>query len=250
MAKRQIALWGIVAALMAVPAVAGAQDDLDDDLFSEEETSSTLDELKEEQAEVEARAGKQQFGEDRLAVFELDRGFYMSSDLGFLISLGNVQGYSNLQPFVSVRAGYDLTSELSIQGVLSMGYISQNPISSFDDPTHPDGWSGRQIASFDLTNLGAEAVYALRPLPRLAIEPKIGAGLTLISPSLTDPANPSPVDGLSPIAPHVSGGVDFKYLTLMTDFTAGVSVNSYFILVPGAPIFAISGGFVVRYTFS
>ena len=248
MATRRIALWGIVAALVAVPAVAGAQDDLGDDLFSEEDSSSTLDELKEEQAEVEARAGKQQFGEDRLAVFELDRGFYMSSDLGFLISLGNVQGYSNLQPFVSVRAGYDLSDELSIQGVLSMGYISQNPVSEYDLPGAYTG--GRQIASFDLTNLGAEAVYALRPLPRLAIEPKVGAGLTLISPSLTDPANPSPTEGLSPISPHVSGGVDFKYLTLMTDFTAGVSVNSYFILVPGAPIFAISGGFVVRYTFS
>ena len=247
MATRRIALWGFMAALMAAPAVAVAQDDLEDDLFTEEETVSTLDELKEEQAEAEAQAGRQQFGEDRLAVFELDRGWYMSSDLGFLISLGNLQGYSNLQPFVSLRAGYDLSDELSIQGVLSMGYISQNPISEYD---LPGNFQGRQIDSFDLTNMGVEAVYALRPMSRLAIEPKLGAGLTLISPALTDISAPDPTNGLAPISPHVAAGVDFKYLTLMTDFTAGVSLNSYFIMVPGAPIFAISGAFVVRYTFS
>ena len=46
MATRRIALWGIVAALVVVPSIAGAQDDLGDDLFSEEESTSTLDELK------------------------------------------------------------------------------------------------------------------------------------------------------------------------------------------------------------
>jgi hypothetical protein len=47
--------------------------------------------------------------------------------------------------------------------------------------------------------------------------------------------------------PHLSGGVDLKYLTLLTDFSAGLSLTGYYIL--GANIPAASAAFVLRYTF-
>ena len=221
-----------------------AQDLDDDDLFSDEETVS-LDELKQAQAEAEARDPNAQIGEDQLANFELDRGWYLSSDVGVLISLGNQAGYSNLQPFVSVRGGYDLSDMFSVQGSVSMGYISQNPVSEWDVQGN---FQGKQIASYDMTMFAVEGLASFRPTQRIAIEPKLGAGLTLLSPTPTDTANPCTDCGISPIAPHAMAGVDIKYLTLLTDFSAGVSLNSYFVMGPN--ILAVSGAFLVRYTFS
>lgn len=231
-----------------LPFQAMAQDLEDDDLFSEDEGSVSLDELKTAQAEAEAKAANSQIGEDRLAHFELDRGVYLSSDVGVLVSLGNTAGYSNLQPFVAVRAGYDFTDMFSLQGSVSMGYISQNPISTFDDPSHMDSFSGKKIASYDMTMFALEGVASFRPTERFAVEPKLGAGVTLLSPTPTDTANPCSDCGMSPIAPHAMAGVDLKYLTLLTDFSAGLSINSYFIIGPN--VLAVSGAFLVRYTFS
>ena len=234
--------------------------DVDDDLFMEdEEESVSLDELKQAQADAEAQDPNAQIGEDRLANFELDRGFYLSSDLGVLISLGGTRGYSNLQPFVSVRSGYDLNDMFSVQGSVSMGYISQNAVSEYDLPqataAYPNGGQGRKIYSYDITMFAIEGLASFRPTERIAIEPKLGAGVTLLSPAPTDAAvaaaggcNQTTGCAMSPLAPHAMAGVDIKYLTLLTDFSAGVSMNGYFVIGPN--ILAVSGAFLVRYTFS
>ena len=223
--------------------------DVDDDLFMEdEEESVSLDELKQAQADAEAKDPNAQIGEDRLANFELDRGWYLSSDVGVLISLGGQAGYSNLQPFVSVRGGYDLSDMFSVQTSVSMGYISQNPISAYDDPSTIESFSGKKIASYDMTMFAVEGLASFRPTERIAIEPKLGAGLTLLSPTPTDTANPCTDCGMSALNPHAMVGVDIKYLTLLTDFSAGVSMNGYFVIGPN--ILAVSGAFLVRYTFS
>lgn len=180
-------------------------------------------------------------GEGRLAVFELQRGFYLSSDLGVFMTFGGTQSHSNAQPFLSVKAGFDIGDDLSVQVALSAGYSSGNPISENDLP----GAGGREVAAFGLFNAGAELVAAIRPRERLAIEPKIGGGLTVLSPVPTDPSN---IDAsVGPTHPHISGGVDLKYLTLLTDFTAGVSLTGYFIVGPN--IRAGAAAFDVRYTF-
>jgi hypothetical protein len=241
-------LLGALLVGFLLPFQAMAQD-VDDDLFMEdEEESVSLDELQQAQADAEARDPNAQIGEDRLANFELDRGFYLSSDIGVLISLGGQAGYSNLQPFVSVRSGYDLSDMFSVQGSVSMGYISQNPISPYDDPSTVESFSGKKIASYDLTMFAVEGLASFRPTERIAIEPKIGFGLTLLSPTPTDTAAPCTECGMSALNPHAMGGVDIKYLTLLTDFSAGVSMNGYFVIGPN--ILAVSGAFLVRYTFS
>ena len=231
-----------------LPFQAIAQDLEDDDLFDDSEETVSLDELKQAQAEAEARDANAQIGEDRLANFELDRGWYLSSDVGVLISLGNQAGYSNLQPFVSIRGGYDLDDMFSVQTSISMGYISQNPISAYDDPSTVESYTGKKIASYDMTMFAVEGLASFRPTERIALEPKIGAGLTLLSPTPTDMNNPCTDCGMSPIAPHAMAGLDIKYLTLLTDFSAGVSMNGYFVIGPN--VLAVSGAFLVRYTFS
>jgi hypothetical protein len=180
-------------------------------------------------------------GEDQLAVFVLHRGFFFSSDLGVFMTLGGYRGYSNVQPYLSLKAGFDINDALSVQAYVAHGYSSGNPISAMDLPES----GGQSTVSYGLLNFGGELVYAIRPTERFAIEPRIGGGLTRIYPTLTSPSDPGAT--LSPSSPHVGGGIDFKYLTLLTDFTAGVSLTGYYIIGPQIP--AAAAAFVVRYTF-
>jgi hypothetical protein len=180
-------------------------------------------------------------GEGQLAVFVLQRGFYFSSDVGVFMSFGGTNGYSNIQPYLAVKAGFDVNQSLSVQLAMAHGYVSENPISSFDTA---DG-GGQHTSSFGLIAISGEASYAFRPTPRFAIEPRLGAGVTHIYPALTDPSDARVT--LSSINPHVTGGADFKYLTLLTDFSAGASLTGYFIIGPNIPAAALA--LVVHYTF-
>jgi hypothetical protein len=181
--------------------------------------------------------------EDQLAVFVLQRGFYASADLGMFMTFGGTRGYSNIQPFVAVKLGFDINDMLSVQLALSNGYSSGNPLSDNDAGL---GLADQEVIDYSLFGMGAEVVLALRPTPRFAIEPKVGGGLTRIHPTPHDPNDPTLFVG--GFAPHAAAGVDFKYLTLLTDFTAGVSLTGYMVfsqkLIPAA-----SAAFVVRYTF-
>ena len=181
-------------------------------------------------------------GEDQLAVFSLHRGLFFSSDVGIFLTFGGLNGMSNVQPYLALKGGYDIDDSLSVALVMSSGYSSGNPLSERDLP----GMGGREVVSYGLFNVGGEVSYAIRPNNRFAIEPKIGGGMSNITPVPTDPDSPSD-DPIPSTMPHVMGGVDFKYLTLLTDFTAGLSLSGYYVI--GGNIPALAAAFVVRYTY-
>lgn len=181
-----------------------------------------------------------EIGEDRLQVFVLDRGFYFTSDLGVFFTFGGARGYSNVQPFLSLKAGFDINDWLSAQLVVSSGYASGNPANEFDAV----GSGSLQTRSFSLTSIGPELVYAYRPTQRIAIEPRLGGGVTYVYPQIS--RSDSTENAYSNFLPHISGGVDVKYLTLLTNFTAGISTTFEYIIGPNVP--ALGVGFVVRYT--
>lgn len=180
-------------------------------------------------------------GDDRLAVFVLQRGLYFASELGILQTLGGTRGYSNPEPFVALHLGYDLSRTVSVQLGVAQGWAAANPISGYDAP---DG-AGRRVGDYALLFGGAEVVVALRPSERVAIEPRLGGGAAYVYPALTDPADPKRT--LANVTPYVVGGVDLKYLTLLTDFSAGAGVTFYYVLGAGIP--AIAESVSVRYTF-
>ncbi|MFC1609339.1 adventurous gliding motility protein CglE [Myxococcota bacterium] len=228
-----------MALLVWAPATAWAQDDID----AEKEAALGESEPGEAVEETPAASEEElpQIGEDQLAVFVLQRGFYFSGDLGVFMTFGGTRGYSNIQPYVAVKAGFDINDYLSVQAAFSSGYSSGNPLSNNDAGL---GLGGQEVVNYNLFNLGAEVVGAIRPSTRFAIEPKAGGGLTRINPTPHDPNDPNSF--VSGFAPHVVAGVDLKYLTLLTDFSAGMSLTGYFIIGPNIP--AVSIGFVVRYT--
>jgi len=181
---------------------------------------------------------------DRLANFVLHRGFFFASDVGVLVGWGGVNSFSNAQPYLSMKAGLDLGDAWSVQGVLAHGYIADNPMSQFDQ-AGGSAYGGQETSSFSLLAVHGEASYALRPVERLVVAPRLGFGVVRMYPELTVPSNPMATYG--PVAPHVVAGVDIEYLTLLTDFSAGASLTEFYVIGPGLSATALS--FIVRYTF-
>ncbi|MEZ0312589.1 MAG: adventurous gliding motility protein CglE [Myxococcota bacterium] len=181
--------------------------------------------------------------DDKLANFVLQRGLYVAADFGTFVSLGDTNGVSNLQPYVALHLGYDLTDNLSLQASASAAYVAENPISPYDDPAVTPG--GTAVTSYDLLNLTGELVYALRVTQRFAIEPKVGAGFSRINPLPTDPDDPTAYVPRMNLA--LVGGLGLTYLTLLTDFSAGIAAT--FLVLPGPGIVGVGTSFSVRYTF-
>ena len=202
------------------------------DHTDQEAPSPSLDDLK---AQAASEEGLPEIGEDQLAHFVLDRGFYITGDLGMFLSFAGQRAHSNVQPHVAIRAGYDFSNMFSVEGVLGTSYVSQNPVP----------YSATR--DFGLITFGAQGVVAFRPTDRFAIEPKLGAGMALLSPGPTAETYDL-VPSSSSFAGYGLVGVDLKYLTLLTDFTAGLALDGYFILGPNIP--AVSASLAVRYTFS
>jgi len=193
--------------------------------------------------EEEMAAVEQDVDVDRLAIFVLQRGFYVSSDLGVFFTLAGESGISNAQPYLSVRVGYDINDFIGGELQISGGYAANNPPSPGDDPLQ--SINGQQSASYGLVNASGVLVLAFRPSERFALEPRLGGGLSMVNPALTSPNDE--LATLSTTLPHIMGGVDFKYLTLLTDFTAGLGVTAYYVLQANVP--AVAASFIVRYTF-
>lgn len=179
--------------------------------------------------------------EDRLANFVLQRGAYVSADLGMFVAFGGLAGNSNAQPFLALHAGFDINDYFSVQATMSGGYVSGNAPSEADDPNA----GGQQVQSYDLLNFGGEIVASYRPTERFALEPRFGGGVTRNNPAFTDPNDVTVV--MSTVNPHIVAGLDLEYLTLLTDFSAGASFTFYYILGPNIP--ALGSALSVRYTF-
>ena len=236
---------GWLALVLVVPQGVWAQaDDLfEDDVSDEDILGDESEDLEEEEEEYVLP----DIGQDQLANFVLDRGLYTSSDVGIFLSFAGRKGVSNVMPYLAIHTGYDINDELSAQLSFAFGYVSGNAVRSIDNPLDPAaiGVGSRLIDNYDVMNIGADVVYAFRPTQRFAIEAKVGGGMTRFNPAPSLETNPAEAD--TPFGAHVAFGADFKYLTLMTNFTAGASITGYFILPYGVPAVAVGG--VVRYTF-
>ena len=57
--------------------------------------------------------------EDQLAVFQMERGFFLSADLGVFFTFGGTKAVSNIQPSMAVTGGYDFNEMFSVQARVS-----------------------------------------------------------------------------------------------------------------------------------
>jgi hypothetical protein len=243
-----------VAFILGAAGSARAQEDDDEDEAPASDIEDQLMESVEETEEIEESVQPAQLpeiGRDVLEVFVLDRGFYVASDLGIFLTLGGQRGYSNVQPFLQLNVGFDIGDYFGIQLALSAAYASGNPVSQLDRP--PGDAEGLQnldaTVNYGVFAAGLELVGAFRPTQRFAIEPKVGGGYSFVDPPLSSEEGGQPYYGkYDGSGGYFVLGADFKYLTLLTNFTAGASLDFYGYLgsygfIPGLAVSA-----VVRYT--
>lgn len=169
---------------------------------------------------------------------QVRRGFFTETDIGGFFTLGGDNGYSNLQTYLQLGAGYQLTlgggSGLVPIGVhVGIGSNAQNCWSGLKN----DG-SCTLSDNFTLIFISASAGYLHRIVERLYVGGKILAGWTLLDPA--------------PVA-NVTGGVgagvaaSVEYATNMDHFSIGLDIAFRFVIGPNIP----SLGFYprVQYTF-
>ena len=171
--------------------------------------------------------------------YELQRGFYIASDLGFFMVFGGAnKAVSNLQPYVGINVGYDILRWFSWQVHAGRGFAASSPRSANQDQQN-------RIRDFSVTNVLTGPVVWILVLERLAIELKLHGGISILDPIPLEAA----IDGVAVpgVVGVVGGGAALKYLTLLTDFTLGLDFTFNYLLSVNVPSLQISP--TVRYTF-
>ena len=194
--------------------------------------------------------------------FEMERGLYLSGNLGVFLTFAGVRANSNIQPYESINFGYDLNDMFSLEFSVSFGHSSSNArlqtegTASADcggglDAEVPDtpiydqrlngGLGGcSSYPDFTLSMGQLSFIASIHLDDRIALEVKAGGGGTFGTPRPGSSSQGS-------IGGNVGGGLGIRYLTLLTDFTVGVEATFTYHFPWGIPALAVSP--VVRYTF-
>jgi len=169
---------------------------------------------------------------------QVRRGFFTETDIGGFFTVGGNNGYSNLQTYLQLGAGYQLTIGEG-RGLVPLGVhvaIGANAQNCWSGLKRDD--SCTLSDNFTLIFISASAGYLHRVLDRLYIGGKVIAGWTLL--------DPAPVEGVTGgVNAGIAGSVE--YATNMDHFSIGLDIAFRFVIGPNIP----SLGFYprVQYTF-
>jgi hypothetical protein len=243
------------------PTLLAAEDDVlaDDDKKPQADDGTVL-------PDEEVKAGGTVLGDSvgGATGFVFKQGFYTQSDLGGFFVIGNALGSptgftapketcpdgtpgggrpcsptttSNLQPYIGLSVGYDITQWLGVQVSYGTGFVAAGAIYD-DSPQNP--------RDYGLTTLNLAVVGSFYAFDRLAIMGKLMGGGALISPE------PSPDEPT--IGGNAGVGVGIRYATLLPDVFVGLdgNVNVAFIPASSGPLVIIPGvsfAPVIKYVF-
>lgn len=171
-------------------------------------------------------------------VQEVRRGFFTETDIGGFLTVGGRNAYSNLQSYLQLGVGYQLTvadgAGLVPLGVhLGIGANGQNCWAGL----LPDGTCSASD-SFTLTFVSLSAGYLFRVAEQLYLGPRLLVGGVLL--------DPEPVSGVR-LAASVGGSLSLEYATSMDHFSVGLDVSYRLVLGPRISAIAIHPR--VQYTF-
>jgi hypothetical protein len=195
--------------------------------------------------------------------FVFKQGFYTQSDLGGFFVLGKGLGaptgytiaaqcpdgtpgggrpcnpvpWSQLQPYIGLSVGYDVTQWLGVQVSYGTGFVANAAVY----PNTPDN-----PRDYGLTTLNVAVVGSFYVLDRLAIMGKLMGGGAFISP---EPAPDEPT-----IGGNAGIGIGIRYATLLPDVFVGIDGNVTVAFIPasaGDPVIipGISFAPVIKYVF-
>ena len=168
---------------------------------------------------------------------EVRRGFFAETDIGGFLTVGGGSGYSNLQSYLQLGLGYQLTvaDGAGIMPVglhLGIGANGQNCWAGHSNGT----CTGSD--SFTMTFVTASWGYLFRLAERLYLGPRLLGGVVLM--------DPQPVPGAE-LGGTVGALVSLEYAASMDHFSVGIDVSYRLVLGPNISAVAIAPR--VQYTF-
>ncbi len=176
---------------------------------------------------------------------QVRRGFFTETDVGGFFTVGGNDGYSNLQTYLQLGLGYQLTLNNGA-GLVPVGLhvaIGASAQNCFAKGKSADG-TCTETDNFTLTFLSVTGGYLARVVERLYIGGKAILGWTLLDPAPVYTTNPR-----SPVSSGLNAGaaLSIEYATNMDHFSIGLDV-AYRIVV--GPMVSTLGIYPrVQYTF-
>jgi hypothetical protein len=156
---------------------------------------------------------------------QVRRGFFTETDVGGIFTVGGDNGYSNLQTYLQLGLGYQLTINEG-KGIIPIGLhvgIGANA---------QNCWAGliassnacSQSDNFTMTFLNASVGYLHQVVERFYVGGKLLGGFTLL--------DPDPVGTGSPGGGNFGVALSIEYATNMDHFSVGLDVSYRLIIGP------------------
>lgn len=170
------------------------------------------------------------------------RGFFTETDIGGFMTVGGDNDYSNLQTYLQLGAGYDVSSTVELGLHVGIGSNAANCFSGLNDRTG----ECNETDNFTVTFFDVTAAYLFELAERFYFTPKLVAGFTLLDPApvvLGEGAEAKPIN----TGANLGLGLGVEYATSMDHFSIGLDVVSRYILGPN--IVSLQFFPRVKYTF-
>lgn len=177
---------------------------------------------------------------------QVRRGFFTETDVGAFFTVGGDNGYSNLQTYLQLGLGYQLTINDG-GGIIPIGFhvgIGSNA---------QNCWAGLKADNscslsdnFTLTMLNVTGGYLHQVVERLYLGGKLIGGVTLLDPRpIPDAADPTNTGLL--VSPNFGVALSAEYATNMDHFSIGLDVAYRLVIGPNINALGFYGR--VQYTF-
>ena len=150
------------------------------------------------------------------APLKVRRGFFTETDIGAFNTFGGDNAYSNLQVYLQLGLGYDITENIELGLHVGIGANAANCHAGKDERT----MNCLKADNFTVTFIDLSFAYLFRVAERLYIAPKIVGGLTLLDPAPTVNAAGNDVT----LAPNGGLAIGVEYATNVDHFTVGLDV--------------------------
>lgn len=162
---------------------------------------------------------------------QVRRGFFTETDIGGFFTVGGDNAYSNLQTYLQLGIGYQLTINDG-KGLIPIGLhvgIGANA---------QNCWAGLNAAgvctqsdNFTMTMINLSAGYLHQVVERFYIGGKLLGGVTLLDPRpIPDAEDPSNTGLL--VAPNFGVALSLEYATNMDHFSIGLDLAYRLVIGP------------------
>ena len=166
------------------------------------------------------------------------RGFFTETDVGGFMTVGGDNAYSNLQTYLQLGVGYDVSQTIELGAHFGMGSNAANCFNGLKKTGECTATDNFTVTFIDLT-----AAYLFKLADRFYLDPKLAVGYTLLDPAPVVPQDGEPINkGI-----NVGVGVGLEYATSMDHFSIGLDVLARYVIGPN--IISLQFFPRVKYTF-